>query len=69
MMVNGIAAKTISLDEEIEKGVGWLWEKPEEAALLQVMVSPYMNVYPKIAFGRPISEMEPLATPISIEST
>jgi acetolactate synthase-1/2/3 large subunit len=27
------------------------------------------NAYPKIAFGHPITEMEPLATPIGLEST
>lgn len=33
------------------------------------MVDTYANAYPKIAFGRPITEMEPLATPIEMEST
>ena len=65
----GISAKTISTLEEIDAGTNWLWEKSDEPVLLQVMVSPNMNVYPKIAFGRPISEMEPFSQPISIEST
>jgi len=65
----GIAASTISHTNNIEQAVSLLWEKPDEPALLQVMISPQMNVYPKIAFGRPISEMEPFALPISIEST
>lgn len=65
----GISSKTVMHTEEVEAGVSWLWEKPEEPALLQVMISPQMNVYPKIAFGRPLSEMEPFASPISIEST
>ncbi|MGC1183363.1 thiamine pyrophosphate-binding protein [Legionella sp.] len=65
----GIVAKTVALSEEIEKAINWLWTKPDEPALLQVMVSSQMNVYPKIAFGRPISEMEPFALPTSIEST
>ncbi len=65
----GIAAKTISTTEEIDAGTRLLWEKDDEPFLLQVMVSPHMNVYPKIAFGRPISEMEPFYAPVSVEST
>jgi acetolactate synthase-1/2/3 large subunit len=65
----GIAAKTIANSDEIDAGVSWLWEKNDEPVLLQVMVSVQMNVYPKIAFGKPISEMEPFAQPIGIEST
>jgi acetolactate synthase-1/2/3 large subunit len=65
----GIPAKTISTPAEVNAGANWLWEENTGPMLLQVMVSPHMNVYPKIAFGKPITEMEPFATPISIEST
>ena len=65
----GIRAKTISESTEIVEGVDWLWKQTDTPVLLQVLVSPTMNVYPKIAFGRPISEMEPFAKPIGIEST
>lgn len=64
-----LAAKTIYTCDEMEAGVKWLWGKKAEPALLQVMVSSKMNVYPKIAFGRPISEMEPLSCPLAMEST
>jgi len=33
------------------------------------MVDTFANAYPKIAFGRPITEMEPFAKPIAMEST
>jgi acetolactate synthase-1/2/3 large subunit len=33
------------------------------------MVHLTANAYPKIAFGRPISEMEPLSKPSEMEST
>jgi acetolactate synthase-1/2/3 large subunit len=33
------------------------------------MIQPLTNVYPKIAFGRPIIEMEPFAKPIEMEGT
>lgn len=65
----GIPGKTIIGSNDTESAVKWLWGNDNEPALLQVMVSSNMNVYPKIAFGRPISEMEPFASPISIEST
>jgi acetolactate synthase-1/2/3 large subunit len=34
-----------------------------------VAVDPFANAYPKMAFGRPISEMEPRATPLEMEGT
>lgn len=65
----GIASKTISDEAELTCGVEWLFNDPDEPALLQVMINPHMNAYPKIAFGKPITEMEPFATPNEMEST
>lgn len=65
----GIPAKTISGSDEIDDGVQWLLEEQTKPVLLQVMINPHMNVYPKIAFGKPITQMEPDFEPISIEST
>jgi acetolactate synthase-1/2/3 large subunit len=67
----GIESKTIESTDEIVEAIKWLWNdantcKPQ---LLQVMIAPHTNTYPKIAFGRPITEMEPLAQPIAMEST
>jgi acetolactate synthase-1/2/3 large subunit len=42
---------------------------PSSPAMLEVMVPTGTNVYPKIAFGRPITEMEPLARPVDMEGT
>ncbi|PJE07907.1 MAG: acetolactate synthase [Legionella sp.] len=64
----GIPAKTIVVSEEVESSLEWLWDN-EEAALLQVMVDMRANAYPKIAFGRPITEMEPFTTPVGMEAT
>lgn len=64
----GIAAKTILVSDEIESALDWLWSN-EEASLLQVMVDVHANAYPKIAFGRPITEMEPFTKPVCMEST
>ena len=65
----GIAARTTERPDDIDECMRWLWEDPEQPALLQVMVDTYANAYPKIAFGRPITEMEPFAKPIEMEST
>jgi acetolactate synthase-1/2/3 large subunit len=40
-----------------------------EPYLLEVEVDTGVNAYPKLAFGRPISEMEPLAKPVEMEAT
>jgi len=65
----GIASHTIGKPEDIETGVDFLWAAPHEPALLQVMVDTYANAYPKIAFGRPVTDMEPFVKPTEMEST
>lgn len=67
----GIESKTIINTEDILKVVEWLWsdENSFKPQLLQVMIDPQTNTYPKIAFGRPITEMEPYAKPIAMEAT
>jgi acetolactate synthase-1/2/3 large subunit len=37
--------------------------------LLDVQIDVSANVYPKIAFGHPITEMEPFAKPLEMEGT
>jgi acetolactate synthase-1/2/3 large subunit len=65
----GIHARTIETPEMIKEGVDWLWSDATSPALLHVRIASSLNTYPKIAFGRPMSEMEPFASPIDIEST
>jgi len=67
----GIAARTINGEEEVQEACAWLWNKDNEfePQLLQVMIDPHTNTYPKIAFGKPITEMEPFASPIEMEGT
>jgi len=64
-----IDAITIAEEAEISGGLEKLWMDNSSPFLLQVMVDSSANAYPKIAFGRPITEMEPLSKPIDIEST
>ena len=67
----GIAGKTIRNTEDIVTAVQWLWNEQniDKPVLLQVMIEPLTNIYPKIAFGRPITEMEPFVKPIEMEGT
>jgi acetolactate synthase-1/2/3 large subunit len=65
----GIPAKTCHEPTTMKETIDWLMGNPQEPALLQVMVDTFANAYPKVAFGRPISEMEPFAKPIEMEST
>jgi acetolactate synthase-1/2/3 large subunit len=65
----GFEASTIMSTEAIESALVAFWREPLKPYLLQVMVDTYANVYPKMAFGKPISEMEPFAKPIEMEGT
>ena len=64
-----INSYTANNENEIEEGLKKCWNEPNEPFLLQVMIDPHANAYPKIAFGHPITEMEPFVKPIGIEST
>jgi len=65
----GIPARRINDTNEIEDALKELWHDPLQAYLLEVIVDPYTNVYPKMAFGKPISHMEPFCKPIEMEGT
>ena len=64
----GIPSKGIETEKDADEALSWLLSSPGPA-LLDVKISPEANTYPKIAFGRPITEMEPFATPVGMEST
>lgn len=65
----GIDARTVADPAHVEGALRWLWEDPQAPALLQVMVDTHANALPKIAFGRPMTEMEPFAQPLDMEGT
>ena len=46
-----------------------MWAEPQTPYLLEVAIDTAANAYPKIAFGHPISEMEPFVAPKAMEST
>ncbi len=65
----GIEARTVEEPGDVGGALEWLWADPHAPALLQVMISPMANAYPKLAFGRTMDEMEPQATPLDMEGT
>lgn len=65
----GIPAKLMSHPSDAAFVLEWAKSIPSGPSLIEVQIDPMTNAFPKIAFGRPISEMEPLATPIAMEST
>ena len=65
----GIQSLTIDKTEDILPALKQMWQDTQIPFLLQIMIDPLVNTYPKIAFGLPITEMEPLAKPIEMEGT
>ncbi len=65
----GIRSLTVSRPEDVASALDVAWADPGEPFLLQAMIDGLANVYPKLAFGRPIHEMEPFATPLGMEAT
>ena len=55
----GIEASTVTQFAEVRSGIAELWRQPDKPFLLQVMLDPGTNVHPKMAFGRPVTDMEP----------
>jgi acetolactate synthase I/II/III large subunit len=64
-----IPSKTIAHPDEVDAALDWLWESPDLPNLLQVTIDIRANAYPKIAFGKPITDMEPFVKPIEMEGT
>ena len=65
----GIRGLSVVKESEVDEGLRALWEDPSEPVLVEVTIDTFTNVYPKIAFGRPLTEMEPDVKPIAMEST
>ncbi|MBI3298936.1 MAG: thiamine pyrophosphate-binding protein [Elusimicrobia bacterium] len=65
----GLACARVERPEEVAPGLAAMWADPKEPFLLELRVDPRANAYPKIAFGLPMTEMEPLAKPIEMEGT
>jgi acetolactate synthase-1/2/3 large subunit len=65
----GIETGRVEAADEVDDQIETMWRDPEEPYLLEVAIDTSANAYPKIAFGHPISEMEPFVAPKAMEST
>lgn len=65
----GIASHTVDDVSNMQQALDRMWHDHRAPFLLQVIIDPLTNAYPKIAFGRPITEMEPFAKPVDMEGT
>lgn len=54
----GVPARMVDQDEGVASAFEWL-AGAEGPALLRLVIPTEANAYPKVAFGRPIAEMEP----------
>ena len=53
-----IPSAFIEREDQINDAIAQLWNNPTEPFLLEVSVDIHTNVYPKMLFGNPITEME-----------
>jgi len=65
----GLAAAAITEPAEIADGLRDCWADPSAPFLLEVAIDLKANAFPKMAFGRAMSEMEPMAKPLDMEGT
>ncbi|HEX3735376.1 MAG TPA: thiamine pyrophosphate-binding protein [Solirubrobacterales bacterium] len=64
----GIPGRRVEEPADVAGAVEEMWAA-EGPYLLEVAIDVNANAYPKIAFGHPISEMEPFVAPRAMEST
>jgi acetolactate synthase-1/2/3 large subunit len=65
----GMPSATISDAVNLGEGLSKCFADPKQPYLLVVKIDSSANAYPKLAFGRSISEMEPLVSPLEMEGT
>ena len=65
----GLASARVVKPEQVETALARMWHNPAEPYLLEIMIDTSANAYPKIAFGKPFTEMEPFARPDEMKST
>lgn len=55
--------------QDVDEKLSATYSDESKPFLLEVMIETSANAYPKMAFGRPINEMEPDFTPLDMEGT
>jgi acetolactate synthase I/II/III large subunit len=63
-----IPSRAVSNPADLPAAIAEMWSTPGPY-LLEVAIDAAANAYPKIAFGYPISEMEPFVAPKAMEAT
>ncbi len=58
-----LESRSVSEKQSLPDALAKMWADPQAPFLLEVAIDVSANAFPKIAFGRPISDMEPLAKP------
>jgi acetolactate synthase-1/2/3 large subunit len=65
----GLPALTIADPADIPGALSFFWEDPAQPCVLVARIATEGNVYPKIAFGYPLTQMEPEVKPLEMEGT
>jgi acetolactate synthase-1/2/3 large subunit len=65
----GLETQAITESSDVPDAVAWLRSTALRPALLSAQIDTYANAYPKVAFGSPLTEMEPFAESRIREST
>ena len=64
----GLEAESIGDAAQLDAALARLWTT-DSPRLLEVAIDPLTDVYPKLAFGRTIADMEPQSKPVDMEPT
>ena len=62
----GVASYTLDDPTKTQEALDKMWHTPKAPFILETIIDTFANTFPKIAFGRPITEMEPFAKPLDI---
>jgi acetolactate synthase-1/2/3 large subunit len=65
----GLETRGVENSSDVASAIGWLQSTGVRPALLHVKIDTHANAYPKVAFGCPVTEMEPFAKPLEQEGT
>jgi len=65
----GIKASYVNKLNDLGNAISDLYADLNAPFLLEIAIDTGTNAYPKLAFGRPFGEMEPLAKPLEMEGT
>ncbi|EDY37898.1 acetolactate synthase large subunit [Cyanobium sp. PCC 7001] len=59
----GLPSALVAEEAQLPQALAAMMTDPDSAFLLEVVIDPAINAYPKAIAGRPLSEMEPLEKP------